>query len=124
MDKVQGQKISFDDFFTKGQFQIQEERLAVAHSKKELTIGLPNDSRLTETRVPLVPNSIRSLIGCGYNDIVETGAGIKSKFADHDFAESGPEIKYNRKEFLSAHFVIKILLYLFVLFCYCYSLLF
>ena len=107
MDKVQGQKISFDDFFTKGQFQIQEERLAVAHSKKELTIGLPNDSGLTETRVPLVPNSIRSLIGCGYNVVVESGAGLKSNFSDHDFAEAGAEIKYNRKEVLSAHFVIK-----------------
>jgi alanine dehydrogenase len=107
MDKIQGQKFSFDDFFTKGQFQIQEERLAVAQSKKDLTIGLPNDSGLTETRVPLVPNSIRSLIGCGYTVIVESGAGLKSNFTDNDFAEAGAEIKYSRKEVLGAHFVIK-----------------
>lgn len=107
MDQVQGQKIKFDDFFTKGQFQIQEERLAVTQSRKDLTIGLPNDSGLTETRVPLVPNSIRSLIGYGYNVVVESGAGLKSNFTDRDFSEAGAEIKYNRKEVLSSHFVIK-----------------
>ncbi|HMP30054.1 MAG TPA: alanine dehydrogenase, partial [Saprospiraceae bacterium] len=107
MDQIHGQKIKFDDFFTKGQFQIQEERLQVINSKKELTIGLPNDSGLTETRVPLVPNSIRSLIGCGYSVVVESGAGLKSNFSDRDFSEAGADIKYSRKEVLGAHFVIK-----------------
>lgn len=105
--QIQGEKISFENFFTKSQFLVQEERMEVIQSKKELTIGIPNDADYDETRIAVVPNSVRSLIGCGYKVLVETGAGLKSNYSDNDFAEAGAEIKYSRKEVLGAHLVIQ-----------------
>jgi alanine dehydrogenase len=101
------QSISFGDFFSKGHFQVQEERLAVKEGKSELAIGIPAENTNTETRVPLVPNSVRSLVGYGYKVIVESGAGLKSNFTDLDYTEAGAEIKTSRKEVMSCPLVIK-----------------
>ncbi|HPN70318.1 MAG TPA: alanine dehydrogenase, partial [Saprospiraceae bacterium] len=100
-------KIAFSDFFTKGQYEILEERLAVQTNKSALTIGIPNEICNTEKRVALVPNSIRSLIGYGYEIVVESGAGKEANFADKDYADAGAKISYSRKEVLGATMVIK-----------------
>jgi alanine dehydrogenase len=99
--------ISFGDFFAKGHFQVQEERLALQEQKSELAIGIPAESTNHETRVPLVPNSVRSLVGYGYKVIVESNAGLKSNFSDLDYTEAGAEVKTNKKEVLSCPLVIK-----------------
>lgn len=101
-------KISFNDFFAKGHYQVQEERLATITTKSELSIGVINEITESETRVALVPNSIRSLFGYGYRVIVESGAGLSSNFSDNDFAEAGAEIKYDRKEVMSCNLLIRI----------------
>lgn len=100
-------KISFSDFFSKGHYEVLEERLAVESSKSSLTIGIPNEVCATEKRVALVPNSIRSLVGYGYEILVESGAGKMANFTDQDYSEAGAQISYSRKEVLSANMVIK-----------------
>ncbi|MCB0645022.1 MAG: alanine dehydrogenase [Saprospiraceae bacterium] len=101
-------KISFSDFFAKGHYEVLEERLAVENSRSALTIGIPNEICATEKRVALVPNSIRSLIGYGYEIIVESGAGKQANFTDQDYSDAGAKISYSRKEVLSANIVIKV----------------
>lgn len=54
-----------------------------------------------------MPNSIRSLIGYGYEIVVESGAGQEANFADKDYADAGAKISYSRKEVLGASMVIK-----------------
>jgi len=101
-------KISFGDFFTKGQYHVQEETLAVEAKPSALSIGILNEVTKNETRVALVPNSLRSLIGYGYDILVETGAGLKSNFQDNDYSEAGAKISYSRKEVLSANLVVRV----------------
>src|SRR5690606_3209966 len=63
---------------------------------------------LSESRVSLVPNSVRSLIGYGHKVLIEAGAGMKSNFSDHNFSESGAEISHTREEVFKSQVVIKI----------------
>lgn len=101
-------KISFSDFFSKGHYEVLEERLAVETSRSALSIGIPNEVCSTEKRVALVPNSIRSLVGYGYEILVESGAGKQANFTDQDYSDAGARISYSRKEVLSANIVIKV----------------
>jgi alanine dehydrogenase len=101
-------KISFGDFFTKGQYHVQEETLAVETKRSSMSIGIPNEITKNETRVALVPNSLRSLIGYGYDILVETGAGLKSNYLDNNYSEAGAKISYSRKEVLSANLVVRV----------------
>ena len=101
-------KYSFSDFFTEGQYQTQVETLAIDRKKEKLTIGIPKEIDPNESRVSLVPNSIRTLVGYGHKVIVEAGAGEKSNFSDHDYSEAGAEIVHSRKEVYSAQVIVKI----------------
>jgi len=99
---------SFSEFFAEGQYQTQAETLEVKPSQKELVIGVPKESTLSENRVAIVPNSVRTLIGYGFKVIVERGAGEASHFTDHQFSEAGAEVTSDRKKIFSALVVIKV----------------
>ena len=101
-------KYSFSDFFTEGQYQTQVETLAIDRKKEKQSIGIPKETDPNESRVSLVPNSIRTLVGYGHKVFVESGAGEKSNFTDHDYSEAGAEIVYSRKEVYSAQVLVKI----------------
>ncbi|HMQ06725.1 MAG TPA: alanine dehydrogenase [Saprospiraceae bacterium] len=100
-------KISFSDFFTEGQYEVQVEKLAVQKDRKKLTIGIPRENGIDESRVSLVPNAIRTLSGYGHTVIVESRAGEKSNFSDHDYAEGGAVIAYSREEVYRSQMIIK-----------------
>ena len=76
----------FADFFTEGQFETQEERLAVGETSKKITIGIPKENHDFENRVSIVPNSIRTLVGFGHRVLVQSGAGDNSNFSDRDLS--------------------------------------
>ena len=99
---------SFSEFFAEGQYQTQAETLEVKPSSKELIIGVPKESTLSENRVAIVPNSIRTLVGYGFKVIVERGAGEASHFTDHQFSEAGAEVTSDRKKIFGASIVIKV----------------
>ncbi len=101
-------KYSFSDFFAEGQFKTQTETLEQKGKKGSISIGIPKEHTLSETRVALVPNNIRTLIGYGHEIKVETGAGIKSNFTDHDFSEAGAKIAHSQKEIFECDVVVKV----------------
>lgn len=101
-------KYSFSEFFTEGQYQTQVETLAVDRKRDKLSIGIPKETDPNESRVSLVPNSIRTLVGYGHQVIVESGAGNKCNFTDHDFSEAGATIVQSRKEVFKAQVLVKI----------------
>lgn len=100
--------VSFSKFFTESQFETQEERLAVGESSKSVSIGIPKENPDLENRVSIVPNSIRTLVGFGHNVIVESGAGDRSNFSDHDFSEAGASISHSKEEVFKSDIVVKI----------------
>ena len=99
---------SFSEFFAEGQYQTQAETLEVKPSEKELVIGVPKESTLSENRVAIVPNSVRTLVGYGFKVIVERGAGEASHFTDHQFSEAGAEVTSDRKKIFGASVVLKV----------------
>ncbi len=101
------EQFSFSTFFAKGQYETQVERLAVEDDVTYGLIGLPAESDSDENRIPLVPNSIRTLVGYGHKVIVESNAGIRSSFSDEHYREAGAEVTHDKKRVYSAPIVIK-----------------
>ncbi len=57
-----------------------------------MLIGITRESRAGETRVSATPATVLQLIGLGYDVVVETGAGVLSRFADDAYAEAGARV--------------------------------
>jgi len=55
-------------------------------------IGVVTESAAGETRVAATPDSVRRLLGLGYEVIVESEAGTASGFSDEAYAEAGARI--------------------------------
>jgi len=100
--------IIFSDFFTEGQYATEVETLMVSNKDKKLKIGVPKETILSEHRVALVPHSIRTLVGYGYEVIVESGAGLKSNFSDLHYSEAGAEVTHSREEVFKSQVLVKI----------------
>ena len=101
-------KIPIPKIFTEGQFLTQTEMLQVARKPNKLYIGIPKEVSLQENRVALVPSSVATLIAHGHRVVVETGAGEKSNYSDHDYSETGAEIAYSTEQVYKAGVIIKV----------------
>lgn len=101
-------KYSFSTFFTEGQYETQVEKLAIDREEQSITIGIPKEDSVNESRVSLVPHSVRTLVGYGHQVIIEKGAGEKSNFTDHDFSEAGAKVVYSREEVFKCNTLVKI----------------
>ncbi len=104
---IDNRKFSFSEFFTEGQYQTQAEVLEVSEKSKSITIGMPKEDSSDENRIPIVPNSLRALIGHGHKVIVEQGAGDRSYFTDHDYSEAGAELTPDKERVLQCMVVVK-----------------
>lgn len=103
----EGKKFSFSDFFTEGQYQTQAEVLEVSEKSKSMTIGIPKEDGNDENRIPIVPNSIRSLVGHGHRVLFEKGAGLRSNFTDHDYSEAGADIQASKEKVYGSNLIVK-----------------
>jgi alanine dehydrogenase len=101
-------KIPIPKVFTESQYETQTEMLPVKHKQSKLFIGIPKELTLQENRVGLVPSSVATLIANGHRVVMETGAGEKSHFSDHDYAEVGAEIAYSQEQVYKAHVILKV----------------
>lgn len=104
MDK----KIKIPKIFTEGQFVAQEERLAVRRKPNKLYIGIPKETSFQENRIALTPSSVATLTAQGHRIVIETMAGKKSNFSDHQFSEAGAEIAYDKKNVFEAALILKV----------------
>lgn len=86
----------------------QAETLAVLPRQQRLFIGVPKETTMQENRVALVPHSVATLAAHGHRVVVETGAGEKAKFSDHDYSEAGAEIASSPEEVYKADVLIKV----------------
>jgi alanine dehydrogenase len=102
-------QLHFSEFFSKGHFETLPETIAVDRRHAKLTLGIPKECTLVENRVCVVPSSIRSLVGYGYEVIVESGAGINSNFNDLDYSETGAYVTQNKEEVFKADIIVKVI---------------
>ena len=57
-----------------------------------MKISIPKERRADEARVAGSPDTVKKLIGLGFDVVIETGAGEASSIADEDFAAAGATI--------------------------------
>jgi len=78
-------------------------------SKKQLRIGVPKEIFSQENRVPLTPDSVRTLVANDHRVFIEHDAGIGARYTDKDFSEAGAVISYHVADvFKQADYIVKI----------------
>lgn len=74
-----------------------------------MKIAIPRERRDGEKRVAATPESVKKLVGLGYEVIIETGAGEGSSFLDDQYEANGATIAKDAKAALAdADIVLKI----------------
>ncbi len=102
------EKKQFVSFPASGGMLPKEEMLEVARKKSSLIIGIPRDHSRLENRIPLVPNAVGLLVKNGHRVLIETGAGKRAWFSDHDYAEYGAEMVETPTEVFEADIILKV----------------
>ncbi len=65
-----------------------------------MKIAIPKESLPGETRVAVIPETVKALVAKGLKVAVETGAGAASAFTDKDYSAAGATIDKSRKKLL------------------------
>ena len=74
-----------------------------------MKVGIPKEIVSGETRVAVVPETVKRLTGAGMEVVLETGAGAASSIADGEFVKAGATIAGSAKEvFGSSDLILKI----------------
>ncbi len=74
-----------------------------------MIVGVPKEIKLDEYRVALLPVGAEELVRAGHRVLVETGAGLGSGLADHDYLRNGAELVAGPEEiFAQADLIVKV----------------
>ena len=88
-------------------FETQEEVLDIPHRSKSLLIGIPKEIAFQENRIGLIPDAVGVLVANGHEVMVESGAGAGSRYSDHDYAEAGARIVFEKEEVYKCPILVK-----------------
>ena len=56
-----------------------------------MKIGVPKETAPSESRVALVPETVRRLTDSGHQVLIEAGAGFEAGFPDSEYTDAGAE---------------------------------
>jgi alanine dehydrogenase len=87
--------------------ETQEEVLDIPHRSKSLLIGIPKEIAFQENRIGLIPDAVGVLVANGHEVMVESGAGAGSRYTDHDYAEAGARIVFEKEEVYKCPILVK-----------------
>ena len=74
-----------------------------------MKVGIAKETLPGETRVAVIPETVKRLVEKGMEVGVEAGAGAAASFFDEDFTAAGATIEKSRKELLEkSDLVLKI----------------
>lgn len=74
-----------------------------------MRIGIPRETKTLEGRIALVPAACADLVRAGHEVYVESGAGLKSGYADADYERVGARIAADAAElYASAELIVKV----------------
>ncbi len=100
--------MGFAQFVTSETLEPQTQSSEYDTRSNKLFIGIPLETTLQENRVAIVPNSVRTLVGAGHRVVMQTGAGERSTFIDHEYSEAGAEIMSSAEEVYKADILLKV----------------
>ena len=84
------------------------EKIAVTQGASQFRIGIPLEMSSNENRVAIVPHSVKPLVMQGHRVIVQTGAGLRSNYDDHEYSEAGAEIAMSKQEVFKCDILLKV----------------
>ena len=74
-----------------------------------MILGIPKEILENETRVAVIPATVKQYISAGFDVKIESGAGLKSQITDNDFKEAGAEILSDASSvFNSSDMILKV----------------
>ena len=74
-----------------------------------MILGVPKEIVENETRVAVIPSTVKQFISSGFTVIIESNAGAASQISDSDFEESGAKIMSSANEvFTKADMILKV----------------
>jgi NAD(P) transhydrogenase subunit alpha len=74
-----------------------------------MILGVPKENCDNETRVAVIPATVKQFVSAGFKVIIESNAGIKSQILDSDFKDSGAEIISSANDIFSkADMILKV----------------
>jgi alanine dehydrogenase len=73
-----------------------------------LSIGIPKENALVETRLPLTPEGVAIVTEEGHSVYIQRGAGIPMQYSDFQYSEAGAFMVEDAPEVFSADLVMKI----------------
>ncbi len=86
----------------------QEALMPIKEKNKSLQIGMPKEIAMQEKRLVLTPEAVGLLTSNGQRVIVESEAGLPSRYTDKDYSEAGAQICYSPEEALECELVVKV----------------
>ncbi|MDZ4747615.1 MAG: alanine dehydrogenase [Saprospiraceae bacterium] len=84
------------------------EKIAVTQGASQFTIGIPLEISSNENRVAIVPHSVKPLVMQGHRVVIQTGAGLRSNYDDHEYSEAGAEIVMSKQEVFKSDILLKV----------------
>lgn len=84
------------------------EKVAVKQGASTFSIGIPYEISNTENRVAVVPHSVKPLVMQGHKVVVQTEAGLRSNYSDHQYSEAGATIAMSRQEVFKSDVLVKV----------------
>ena len=103
-DKGRSGKVSFGNTA----FMPKEEQLETAVRTRNISIGIPSDSKDDEKRVALTPEAVNLLVERDNEVIVQKGAGLGANYSDRDYSENGAIITDSLAKVYGTDVVIKV----------------
>lgn len=79
---------------------------AVANQATGVTIGALKETAAGETRVSLIPDSVKHLVGKGLNVVIESGAGEGSSISDEEYRSQGATVVDSAADVIAAADVV------------------
>ncbi|MDH4121912.1 MAG: Re/Si-specific NAD(P)(+) transhydrogenase subunit alpha [Deltaproteobacteria bacterium] len=73
-----------------------------------MIIGIPKEDRPGETRVALVPETVKALVKAGHQVVVEASAGEAASYADQDYRQAGATVALGPKAMEGVQLVARV----------------
>lgn len=103
-EKGRSGKVSFGNTA----FMPKEEQLETAVRKRNISIGIPGESKDDEKRVALTPEAVNILVDRDNEVIVQKGAGLGANYSDKDYSENGAILTDSLARVYGTDVVIKV----------------
>jgi alanine dehydrogenase len=87
----------------------QEKPLKTSGNQQVLKIGIPKETTFQETRVPLTPGAVGTLVAAGHQVTVEHNAGVNAQYTDKEYHDAGAFIGYSPGEvYTKSDLIVKV----------------